>query len=60
LDVRPNGLLNVVKAVKIGTMIPRKVAFAYNANVVWTFGIYDGCMYVQTSLQICYPDEMLE
>jgi hypothetical protein len=47
-----NGHLNVLKAVKIGTMISRNV---YNDNVVWIFGIYDGCMYVETSLQMCYP-----
>jgi hypothetical protein len=47
-----NGLLNVLKAVKIGTTIPRKVEFAYNDNIAWTFGFYDGCMYVQTSPQM--------
>jgi hypothetical protein len=41
-----NGLLHVLKAVTIGTMIPRKVAFAYNDNIVWVFGFYDDRMYV--------------
>jgi hypothetical protein len=52
-----NGLLNVLKAVTIGTTIPRKVAFAYNNNIVWVFGLYDDRMYVQTFLQIYCPDE---
>jgi hypothetical protein len=52
-----NGLLNILNVVTIETMAPRKVAFAYNDNIVWIFGFYGSQMYVQTSLQICCPDE---
>ena len=44
-----DGVPENLKAVKIGTTIPRKVAFAYNNNIVWVFGFYDGRLYVQTS-----------
>lgn len=44
-----NGLLNVLKAVKIGETIPRKVAFVSKDKTILVFGFYDGCMYAQLS-----------
>jgi hypothetical protein len=41
------------KALRIVTTIPRKVAFAYNDNIVWNLGFYNSCMYAQTILMKC-------